>query len=490
MKKRTFFYVTAALACCLALAACNKTETEPQETVSSEPVVEEATPTPEPTLPPYEANVLTGAPKDENYPEGQRITGVMVNNITVARPQRGLSKADILFEIKVEGGITRFMPLFVDYNEIGEVGPVRSGRDQFFQLILPWQALYVHEGQSVFMKQYAIDYEYGLLNNNDGANGYRDYNRVNWAGASYGNGLALEHTMYTNSEHIASYIEDNDVDMSRTYNSTFFTFVDYRQENPVRDLADSLDSAYSDKYGPVVSDGAFVSITHSASYKTRFVYDSSTNLYGMQQYYSTDGSWRDTIDEANDRQQLVFTNVIVLYTEMAAYPGDSHDIQDVEYGNGGVGYYCYGGKCEKIFWQKGTPLEALRLYYMTEDGQCSDIPLEVNIGKSYVTVVDVDEADKFVASSLDGVDLSKKDSATTESVVVDTDADDESASVSVDTGAGTQQAAQETVPEEPADEGYTEEPAGEESPAEQPADEGYTEEPAGEESPAEEPAAE
>ena len=36
----------------------------------------------------------------------------MVNNIVAARPQRGLSKADILFEIKVEGGITRFMPVF------------------------------------------------------------------------------------------------------------------------------------------------------------------------------------------------------------------------------------------------------------------------------------------------------------------------------------------------------------------------------------------
>ena len=131
----------------------------------------------------------------------------MVNNIVAARPQRGLSKADILFEIKVEGGITRFMPVFTDYKTIGEVGPVRSGRDQFFRLILPWQALYVHEGQSVVMQQYAIDFDYGKLNNNDGANGYRDYGRVNWAGKSYNNGtLALEHTMYTNSDNIANYI--------------------------------------------------------------------------------------------------------------------------------------------------------------------------------------------------------------------------------------------------------------------------------------------
>ena len=413
--KRNFVSILAVLAACTMLfSACKETETtsEPESQPTQQEEVAEPTPTPEP----YEANVLTGEPKGDDYPEGQRITAVMVNNITVARPQRGLSKAQMLFEIKVEGGITRFMPVFNDYNDIEEIGPVRSGRDQFFQLILPWQALYIHEGESVFMTEYAKNYEYGLLNNTDAANGYRDYNRVNWQGLTYGNGLALEHTMYTSGENIAKYIENNDVDMNRTYNSTFFNFVDYRDENPVRDLTNSPDSGYSDKYGPVVQDGEYVAITHSASYKTRFLYDNATTTYKMQQYYSTDGSWRDTIDEEYD-EQLAFTNLVILYTDFEAYPGDSHDIQDVEYGNGGIGYYCYGGKIEKIYWQKGTPLEALRLYYLTEDGQCSDEQLPVNIGKSYVTIVDVDEAVNLQTGTLAEYDLNKSDAATTEQVV-------------------------------------------------------------------------
>ena len=102
-----------------------------------------AAPTPEPTPLPYEANVLTGYEKDADYAEGQRITAVMVNNIQTCRPQKGLSAADMLFEIKVEGGITRFMALFTDYNDIPDIGPVRSARDQFFRLVLPWQPLYV-----------------------------------------------------------------------------------------------------------------------------------------------------------------------------------------------------------------------------------------------------------------------------------------------------------------------------------------------------------
>ena len=403
--KRKILCTLAVLTACLALASCKKGGTE--VTSSSATAVE--TPAPTPTLPPYEANVLTGEPKGEDYPEGQRITSVMVNNIVAARPQRGLSKAQMLFEIKVEGGITRFMAVYNDYNDIPEIGPIRSGRDQFFRLMLPWQALYIHEGQSIVMQQYAIDYDYGLLNNNDGANGYRDYNRVNWAGATYNNGtLAKEHTMYTSGENIAKYISDNNVDMNRTYNSTFFNFVDYRQENPVRDLTNSQDSAQTTKYGDVVTDGEYVEITHSQSYKTRFIYDSTSQTYKMQQNYS-DGQWRNTVDEGADNVQLEFPNVITLYTGIYAYPGhEAKDLQYAEYSWGGIGYYSYGGKTERIYWQKeeSSPQEALRLYYLDENGQCSDTPCEINIGKSYVTFVDDDEAVNYVTKSLDGVDLS------------------------------------------------------------------------------------
>ena len=470
--KRNILCTLAVMAACAILVACGKTDDQispitPESNAASSEA--EATPEPTPTLPPYEANVLTGEAKGENYPEGQRITALMVNNLVDARPQRGLSKAQMLFEIKVEGGITRFMPVFNDYHDIDEIGPIRSGRDQFFQLILPWQALYIHEGQSVVMQQYALDYDYGLLNNNDGASGYRDYNRVNWRGLSYGNGLALEHTMYTSGENIEKYITNNNVDMNRTYNSTFFNFVDYRL-GTTRDLSNSLDSAYSDKYGPVVSDGQYIEIEHSQSYRTRFIYDEATNQYKMQQNYS-DGQWRDTVDEAADNKVLTFPNVIVLYTDIHTYPGhEAKDLQYVEYAWGGIGYYCYGGKCEKIYWQKGTPLEALRLYYLNEDGTCSDTPLEVNTGKSYVAVTDVDFAGNFVHSTLDGVNLSTATTQTYEKSYVEDDAKaGETLGSSTDdlTAAATGSGEAETT-EAPAQETVTEEtPAQEETPAEE-----------------------
>ena len=88
--KRYLLCVLAVLTACILLAACKKSGTEISEPTSESAAVVE-TPSPTPTLPPYEANVLTGEPKGDDYPEGQRITAVMVNNIVAARPLRGLS---------------------------------------------------------------------------------------------------------------------------------------------------------------------------------------------------------------------------------------------------------------------------------------------------------------------------------------------------------------------------------------------------------------
>ena len=90
------------------------------------------------SLPAYNADPLTGEPRRSNG----RMVGVMVNNISNtqrqnARPQRGLGSADLLIESKVEGGISRFCAVYYDANAIPEVGPLRSGRDQFLQLLMP-----------------------------------------------------------------------------------------------------------------------------------------------------------------------------------------------------------------------------------------------------------------------------------------------------------------------------------------------------------------
>ena len=56
-----------------------------------------------------------------------------------------------------------------------------------------------------------------------------------------------------------------------------------------------------------------------------------------------------------------------------------------------MGYYFCGGQVEYIRWQKGGPLEALRLY--TGDG--TETSLKINPGKTYLAMVDLDEYDGF-----------------------------------------------------------------------------------------------
>jgi len=429
----------AALACVMAagmLAGCGGGSASNGGSAAKPSATTAPTPTPTPE-PPYEANVLTGEPRSDSYiPE--RITGVMVNNITAARPQRGLSQADILMEIKVEGGITRFMAMYSNYQDIPEIGPIRSGRDQFFRLLLPFEGLYVHEGESVVMKQYATDYNYGDWNINNGAYGYRDYSRVNWQGKTHSTGLRIEHTMYTTGENIGKYISSNDVDMSRDYKSTFFKFRDYRFNSEPRVIENG-------------EEAGLVTITHSASYKTRFIYDESTGLYKMQQYYGTDGQWRDSVDE-NNNENLKFTNLMVLYTDIHTYPGhEAKDLQYVDYDFGGVGFYFTGGKCEKIYWQKGTPLEALRLYYLDENGQCSDEMVEVNMGKSYLSVVDLDEYEKgFSYSSAEGTNTTSVGQPAANTVVdneVEIGEDSEDVSDGADQPADNTAAGESTEPE-------------------------------------------
>ena len=74
---------------------------------------------------------------------------VMIENLAGdgVRPQFGLSRALVVYEVIVEGGITRFMALFGGEN-IDQIGPVRSARPTFLEFASEYDAMYVHAGGS------------------------------------------------------------------------------------------------------------------------------------------------------------------------------------------------------------------------------------------------------------------------------------------------------------------------------------------------------
>ena len=70
-----------------------------------------------------------------------------INNHPLARPQSGISDADIIYEIAAEGNMTRLLALF--QSELPEeIGPVRSARDYFVHIAKGLDAFYVAHGYS------------------------------------------------------------------------------------------------------------------------------------------------------------------------------------------------------------------------------------------------------------------------------------------------------------------------------------------------------
>ena len=154
MKKRQFSAILLAGLLLLPLAACGKKDPGSSSSapgsasLPDEPSVSAIAPVepdPEPVYP-Y-ANPLSGEGLDTDI-SGKRPAAVMFNNLKKALPQLGVAKADVLYEIVAEGGITRIMGLYQDLEDVGDLGSVRSARDYYVNLALGHDAIYIHAGGS------------------------------------------------------------------------------------------------------------------------------------------------------------------------------------------------------------------------------------------------------------------------------------------------------------------------------------------------------
>lgn len=70
---------------------------------------------------------------------------VMIDDQAQARPQSGLSQADVVYQAPAEGGIPRYMAIF-QTQDPPSIGPVRSSRLYFVAWADEWRALYAHVG--------------------------------------------------------------------------------------------------------------------------------------------------------------------------------------------------------------------------------------------------------------------------------------------------------------------------------------------------------
>lgn len=281
---------------------------------------------------------------------------VMVENHEEARPQSGLSRADIIYEAVAEGGITRFGALFYCGAQAIEtiIGPVRSARTYF----LDWASeygeapLYAHvggancdpqtgEGCLNGAKADALGQigKYGWEGENDlnqFSIGYptfwRDYERI-------GHTVATEHTMYTTSERLwevgkqRGWLNKNPEGEDWQSLFTPWSFKDEAKEDS-RGSVNKIEFLFWKNYDP---------------YKVTWEYDLANNEYKR---FNAGSPHLDL----NTKSQLVSKNIVIQFAKETnandGYPGNLHLL----YGTIGEGkaFIFQDGKIIKGKWTKDS----------------------------------------------------------------------------------------------------------------------------------------
>lgn len=101
------------------------------------------TPSPVSTPEPQNLSFTTGLPFEGGY----KPVLAVIENSPAARPQTGLQTADVVYEVPVEGSITRFVCVFSDHVP-KKIMPVRSGRVPFLYIQHEWNSVFMHFGGS------------------------------------------------------------------------------------------------------------------------------------------------------------------------------------------------------------------------------------------------------------------------------------------------------------------------------------------------------
>ncbi|MAG36570.1 MAG: hypothetical protein CL878_10060 [Dehalococcoidia bacterium] len=216
--------------------------------------------------------------------EGRRPLGIMIENHPDARPQYGLSSADVVYEAVAEGGITRFLAVFYcdRGTEAVRAGPVRSARTYFLDWLSEYgrYPLYAHVGGAYCDQRTGV----GCLNGAR-ADALGQIGRYGWAGYNdldefqigapvywrdFGRGVSLEHTMFTDTQQlwrVAARRALTDVDAegrSWTRQFTTWRFADEARRPPAG-------SAHT---------GVRIVFWNSApGFEVEWIYDSVTGLY-------------------------------------------------------------------------------------------------------------------------------------------------------------------------------------------------------------------
>ncbi len=314
-----------------------KTEETQPETDATEPIAKGINP-------------LTGESGYNEDAAGKRPVAIMVNNLKAALPQYGVEQADIIYELPVEGGITRLMAVYADYTAVPDVCSVRSCRYYYPLICLGMDAIYCHWGsdQTIALdtlNRTGIDHldgasEKGLF--------YRDEERAKT--------YSSEHTGYLKGAELAEKIGQKEfrTDVRPDNSGMCFNFVGEGETAAPSELTANS-----------------VTVNFSSQYFSTFTYDADAGHYLKQHSGSPHMDGRTG-------NQLAFDNVFVLQTDI--HTRECGYLMDVALSNG-TGYYASNGGAQTVTWSKNGENAPIKVY--AADGS----ELNVNVGESYIAII-------------------------------------------------------------------------------------------------------
>ena len=252
-----------------------------------------------------------------------RPIAVMINNIGVAREvQTGLQDAYLVYELIVEGGLTRLMAVYKDA-DTARIGSIRSSRHYYLDYALENDAIYVHWGYSEFAMS---DISKLRINN---VNGLIYGNKYFWKDNTLN--VATEHRAFSSMELINKGIDD------LGYRKT-------TEEKPLLNYSvDAIDISKLDGAMPANS----VSIRYSKSVTSSYEYDSEN------QNYKRSINGKAHVD-AVTKEQNTAKNIITYQVKNTTISGDSKDRQDLDNIGSGKGYFISNGYAVPIKWSKAS----------------------------------------------------------------------------------------------------------------------------------------
>lgn len=271
---------------------------------------------------------------------------IMINNLGVARPlQSGLQDAMIIYEMIVEGGLTRYMAVFQDQNT-ERIGSIRSARHYFLDYALENDAIYVHHGNS---PQAAADFK--TLNIDRIS---VDASKTGWRDKSLN--VSTEHTLFTSIAKLNNGVGNK----RKTRNKDFL--LNY-SETPV-DL--------STKEGAIKANN--IEITYSGSVKSSYEYDESAQNYKR----SVNGKAHT---DYVTKKQYTFKNIITYQVSNTSLnDGSGKDRQTLDNIGSGEGYYITNGYAVPITWSKSS--RSSQTVYKYKDGT----EIDVNDGNTFIQI--------------------------------------------------------------------------------------------------------